>query len=152
LPESTAAIPVEAAHARFQADRYANCDAADWIERWAAASGFDDRTKFAMRLCVDELVTNAIAHGIPANAPDRTIEIAAAAADGQARIVVSDSGVPFDITTSADPGREGTIENATIGGRGIRLIRSFAEKLEWRRVDGRNETTLVFRTAPAPGR
>ncbi len=139
------------ARTRIKAAAYANCDAADWIEAWATAGGFDDDAKFAMRLCVDELVTNLMTHGLPDGRLDRSFELIADGDQGKARVMMIDDGIAFDVTGASDPGREDTIEAATVGGRGIRLIRAFAERLEWRRIDGRNETTLVFKTAKAPG-
>jgi len=144
--------PENPTHKRLQATAYANCDAADWIENWAAARGFGDETKFAMRLCVDELVTNLITYGVGKNSSDQFIELSASAEPDRARVVVIDDGIAFDVANAVDPGKEGSIEQATVGGRGIRLMRSFAERLEWRRVDGRNETTLTFKTAAAPDR
>ena len=98
-----------------------------------------------MRLCVEEMVTNLTMHGLVGAPRDHLVDLSVSVQPGEARVTMVDDGMEFDITAAADPGRQGTIESATIGGRGIRLIRAFATKLEWRRLDGRNHTTLVFK-------
>ena len=124
---------------------YACCDAADWVAAWARASGYDDDAQLAMRLCVEELVTNLVMHGLGGDGHDHIVDLSAAAEPGWARVTMIDDGPPFDIAAAVEPGRQDSIEAATVGGRGIRLMRGFAERLEWRHSDGRNHTTLVFR-------
>ena len=131
---------------------YACCDAADWVVAWARALGFDDDIQLAMRLCVEELVTNLVMHGHGGDAHGHIIDLAASAEPGWARVTMIDDGPSFDVAAAAEPGRQDSIAAATIGGRGIRLMRGFAERLEWHYRDGRNHTTLVFKTVSAPGR
>jgi anti-sigma regulatory factor (Ser/Thr protein kinase) len=125
---------------------HAGGDAADWIGRWAAARQFSREPAYAMRLCVEEFVTNLITHGLKGELTGHMIALAATAKPGEVWVEITDDGAAFDIERAADPGREGTIEEATIGGRGIRLIRRFADRVEWRRLGDRNHTTLIFRT------
>jgi anti-sigma regulatory factor (Ser/Thr protein kinase) len=134
---------------QFAANKFVGCDVADWVNEWSTACGFDDETNFAMRLCVEELATNIIMHGLGNDLAGHTIEVTLDAEHGRPRIVMLDDGIAFDTAAAIDLGREGTIESATFGGRGIRLVRALSERIEWQRVDGRNQTTLVFKTAKA---
>jgi anti-sigma regulatory factor (Ser/Thr protein kinase) len=130
---------------QFKAGTLAGCDAADWIAAWAAACGFAAETTLAMRLCVEELVTNVVMHGLRGDLANHSIELIAEAEQDRARIVMIDDGKSFDITRAEDPGRQCSIDVATIGGRGIRLIRAYATHVDWQRIDGRNRTGLTFR-------
>jgi anti-sigma regulatory factor (Ser/Thr protein kinase) len=134
---------------RFTASNLVGADAADWIATWATARGFDAETTLAMRLCTEELVTNVVLHGLDGNLAGRSIELTADAERDRARIVMVDDGRAFDIASADDPGRQGRIDVATIGGRGIRLIRFYAASVDWQRIDNRNRTTLTFKTSTA---
>jgi len=61
------------------------------------------------------------------------------------RARVTDSAARFDPTTAATlpPVRKG-IEDGPLGGRGLLLLRRFANAMDYARVDGRNELTLRF--------
>jgi anti-sigma regulatory factor (Ser/Thr protein kinase) len=129
------------------ADKATIADVSDWAERWAKAHGLDGNIAFAMRLCVEEAVTNIVLY---AYAPENAAgPIAVAAADlgpDGVRLTIRDQGRPFDVATAQDSGREDDIESATIGGRGIRLIRQFSDRLDYARVGDQNQLTLTFAT------
>jgi serine/threonine-protein kinase RsbW len=137
---------------KFAASKFAGCDVADWLSDWAKRCGLDSETEFAMRLCAEELVTNVVMHGLGGDPGGHSIEVMAEAEPDRARIVIVDDGIAFNSATAADPGRQGSIEQATIGGRGIRLIRAHAAGIEWERIADRNQTTLTFNVSRAPGR
>ena len=118
--------------------------AADWIDAWARAHGLDADSAFAMRLCVEEAVTNIVFYAYDDDPGRHLVTVAAAAQPGGARVTIVDDGRPFDVAAARDRGREGTIETATIGGRGIRLMRKFSEGLSHARTDGRNVLSLTF--------
>jgi len=139
-------------HTRLTAERFAGCAAADWVAAWARDQGFGEDILLAMRLCVEELVTNLVMHGLTDRPPGQCFGLAATAEPGWARVTLIDDGARFDVSAVAEPGRQDSLEAARIGGRGIRLMRGFTERLEWRWVDGRNHTTLVFKTSSAPSR
>ena len=134
-------------HTRLTAERFAGCAAADWVAAWALGQGLGEDILLAMRLCVEELVTNLVMHGLTDRPPGQCFDLAAAAEPGWARVTLIDNGTRFDISAAAEPGRQDSVEAASIGGRGIRLMRGFTEKLEWRWQDGHNHTTLVFKTS-----
>ena len=117
---------------------------AEWVDGWANASGLGSDVAFAMRLCLEEATTNIVHYGFAPEAPHRMMAAEALAVPGGAALVLTDNGFPFDVTRAAEPGREDSIENASHGGRGIRLMRSFAAGMSYRRVGDRNELTFKF--------
>jgi anti-sigma regulatory factor (Ser/Thr protein kinase) len=123
----------------------------EWTEGWAKAHALDSDAVFAMRLCVEEAATN-IAH-YAYEPMERSGTIAIAASDlGAAgvRVTITDHGRPFDVAAARDPGVEHDIQSATVGGRGIRLMRRFSETLQYARVGGRNQLTMTFATNRFP--
>ncbi len=134
-----------APHLDLPAGKDAITPMADWAEARAAALGLDAGTVFAVRLCVEEAVTNIVRYAYDGEPGDHhVIGLDADLRDGSACFSVVDGGRPFDPVSAEEPGREGTILDATVGGRGIRLMRQFTKAMRYERRDGRNRLTLVF--------
>lgn len=125
------------------------CDAADWIVAWAAQHGLDDDAQFAMRLCVEELVTNWVHHGLIRSPAQHSMELTARRDDTGTVVDIIDDGQPFDVAAARDPGQEGNINDATLGGRGIRLMRAFSRSMAWQLHKDGNHTTFTFAVTAA---
>jgi anti-sigma regulatory factor (Ser/Thr protein kinase) len=133
------------------ASKAAIAQAAEWAECWAEAQSLDHDTRFAIRLCVEEATVNIVSYAYD-DTPGLIILEAAPFAGG-ARITILDDGRPFDVVRATDPGREEDIHSATVGGRGIRLMRAFSQGIDYERVGDRNRLTLIFvKDAAARGR
>lgn len=125
----------------------------EWAEAWATAHGLDQETAFAVRLCVEEAVTNIVFYAYDDDHAPGDVSVTAARTSEGVMVTITDQGRPFDVATADDPGREGDIMSATIGGRGIRLMRSFSNRLAYQRLGQSNRLTLTFFTdEPAPDR
>lgn len=105
-------------------------------------------------LLVEELVMNAIAHGglaEPAMAPPLRLE-AEAGPGATCRLVLEDSGTPFDPTLATLPDSAEGLAAARSGGRGLVLLRQMARELRYDRLpEGRNRLTLVLGSASGAG-
>jgi anti-sigma regulatory factor (Ser/Thr protein kinase) len=108
-----------------------------WIEEVGQRWGIDERILFRARVCVSELAANVIEHGC-AQATDEPIRIGLRCRPPAFEIEFSDPGREFDpfLAQSIQP------DDERVGGRGIKLIRSFASASSYRRVSGRNVITL----------
>ena len=126
------------------AERSAIFDLAEWAEAWAKSQNLDAGTCFAIRLCVEEAVTNIVFYAYDHLSPQGRIVVAARPTDDGALVIITDKGQMFDVSTAQDPGREGDITTDTIGGRGIRLMRNFSSKLEYQRLGDQNWLILTF--------
>jgi len=132
------------------ADRAAIVEFAEWAQAWATAHALNQELGFALRLCVEEAVTNIVFYAYDGVEAANTVGVSAALGGGAVTLTISDLGRPFDVAAAADPGREGDIQTATVGGRGIRLIRAFSDKTAYARVGPRNQLTLTFLTDAPP--
>jgi len=94
----------------------------------AIAKGFGKDEVFAIRLALDEAVSNAIRHGNQ-NDPTKTVTIDYAVDDQAIRIDVTDCGCGFCRDNLPDPTLE---ENLTSpSGRGVMLIESYMTKVSF---------------------
>jgi len=95
-------------------------------------------TLFDIRLCVEEIIRNAIVHG---NHSDKNLSVRVAywIKDGRMNIEVEDEGGGFDYKNLADPT---TAENITKNsGRGIFLVKNLMDEVEFN--DSGNKIKMI---------
>lgn len=120
-----------------------------WVEVLAAQLLLPPSLVHRVDLCLTEIVTNLVDYGYP-HGEVGAVRIHCWRQPGQIVIRVEDDGIAFDPTKYVPPDLPTSLADATMGGRGIRLVRHFADELHHvRAVDG-NQLTLVFRN-PAAG-
>jgi serine/threonine-protein kinase RsbW len=96
-------------------------------------------------LVIEELFTNTVRHGYQAEC-DHPVWLHVLPAPGALCLTYQDAAAAFDPlaldldTKAAAP--------QCVGGQGIRLIRSLAGSVAYRRTDDRNILTLVFSVGP----
>ena len=60
----------------------------------------------------------------------------------RATLVLRDDAPPFDPLSLAAPDLAAGLDERSMGGLGIHLVRELVDEVSYRRVDGRNELTL----------
>lgn len=123
---------------------------ATWATDWTKAQGLHSDVVFAVRLCVEEAATNIVLYAYDGAAASPPFAAVARLVPEGVQIAITDHGRPFDVAEAAEPGREHDIESATVGGRGIRLMRSFADRMDYDRLGDQNRLTFTF-LADRPG-
>jgi len=93
-------------------------------------------------LALDEIVTNIISYAYTDDAT-HLIRVDVGVVDGTMTAVVEDDGVPFNPLLRAAPDTTAGIEDRTIGGLGIHLVRELMDDVRYERVSGRNRLTIV---------
>jgi serine/threonine-protein kinase RsbW len=98
--------------------------AADFIKQ----CGLGEDAAFRVDMAIREAVTNAVVHG---NREDETkeVEVTISRSPGELEIEVSDQGSGFDPAAVPDPTDPDNILKTS--GRGIFLIRSFMDDVQW---------------------
>jgi anti-sigma regulatory factor (Ser/Thr protein kinase) len=117
---------------------------AAWVETATAEIDASTSRAFAVQLCLEELVVNVILHAVPLAADPLSIGIFIRPKGANLQVVVEDNGAPFDPTRTATQDPAPDLEAATIGGRGLMLVRQFAQALTYSRIGDRNRTMLDF--------
>ncbi|MFI8363145.1 ATP-binding protein [Streptomyces sp. NPDC085612] len=95
-----------------QTVRAARVFAAETLHAWDVTCRQDD-----VSLCVSELATNALLHGVP---PGRHYRLRMLLFDGTVRVEVADSGGGRPRVADRDPGAD--------GGRGLLLVAAVADR------------------------
>ena len=115
-----------------------------WIQRLALEHAIPRDTQFAMNLCLEEILSNIIRHGY-SGSPDRSIDIRFInPAEGHFVLVVEDEAPHFNPLDSPGLPAINTLNEERIGGQGIRLLRRFAETLEYQATVSGNPTEHGF--------
>lgn len=114
----------------------------EFIDEVCEANGFDMAVTMQINLAIEEAVVNVMNYAYPAGTKgDITIEAVSNGTD--LRIVISDTGKPFDPTAKPEVDITLTAEDRKIGGLGIHLIRQIMDNINYERVDGHNVLTLI---------
>ncbi|HEX8523094.1 MAG TPA: ATP-binding protein [Tepidisphaeraceae bacterium] len=93
-------------------------------------SGFDSESTFAIKLALEEALINAIKHGNKLD-PNKKVHIEARVTPRRAEITIEDEGPGFNRQDVPDPTVEENI--CKCSGRGILLIESFMNRVQWTR-------------------
>jgi serine/threonine-protein kinase RsbW len=121
--------------------------ASAWLESVASREGVPSDQIVRLDHCLDEALANVITHGGP-DAVCATVLLQLGVRRGRgictAELLIVDEGLPFD--PSVLPGgptpKPASLAEASIGGLGLAMIRSFSDELRYRRNDGRNHLTI----------
>ena len=123
--------------------------ALQWLEALAEAQEWAPRTTFGLTLSLDEALTNVVSYAF--DQPDATdspaIHVCCRADDTHIELELRDNGRPYDPTAGDPPPLEACLDEADIGGHGVRLMRHYLDTLTYRRQDGWNCLTLVMQRA-----
>ena len=126
-----------------------------WLEGLAQRDGWPARTLFALTLCADEALTNLISYAsAPAGGAPLQLRLECArsgSGSGSGDSVwlrIADNGAVFDPTAQASPALAASLDDARVGGHGLRLMRHYLHALHYQRQNERN--TLVLEAPWTP--
>lgn len=118
-----------------------------WIERLASGHSIPAPIQFAMELCLEEAISNIIRYGYFGQ-PDHSISVHfTSPRDGHFVLVVEDASPPFNPVTSPELPPLSSLDDGPIGGQGIRLLREFADALEYQATPSGNRLSIGFHVA-----
>ena len=83
-------------------------------------------------LCIDELVTNIIAHAYT-DKKEHAVLLECRLYDNRIELELRDDGKPFDPTKKQAPSIDMPMEDRGIGGLGIHLVSTLMDKVEYHR-------------------
>ena len=81
-------------------------------------------------LCIDELITNIIAHAYT-DKEEHAVMMECRVYHDHLELELRDDGVPFDPTTQTRPNVQLSLESRDIGGLGIHLVMTLMDKVEY---------------------
>jgi serine/threonine-protein kinase RsbW len=123
------------------------------LDRLAAETGkfchdhsLDEEVEFDLNLVLEELFTNSVKHGGcegMENAVQVRLQILNESVPNKAvQVEFADSGTPFNPLTAPVPNLEAALEERSIGGLGVHLVRQIMRDLEYRRAGEWNRLTM----------
>jgi serine/threonine-protein kinase RsbW len=120
-----------------------------WIDSLAAAYAIDENVKFAINLCLEEVVSNVIRHGY-ANQEGQFLTVdCSSPRPGQFVFTVEDEAPQFNPLELATLPAIGLQDEGQVGGQGIRLLRGFSDTVEYEPKLGGNRLRIGFSNASA---
>ena len=133
------------------AERLALCSRASelgqlpgWIELLASRHAIPRRAQFAIDVCLEEVLVNIIRHGY-AGSPDQPIIVRFAhPREDCFEFVVEDEAPPFNPLDAPEVPAPASLQDVRVGGLGIRLLRRFADSLEYQATPRGNRLILGF--------
>jgi anti-sigma regulatory factor (Ser/Thr protein kinase) len=114
-----------------------------FTEEILTEAGFGKKKILEIQLAIEEAYMNIITHGYKEK--KGSIHISSFAQDDHMVMILEDVGVRFDPTQIDEPALNEDLEERSVGGLGIHLIKSFVEELRYEFVDGKNALTLIIK-------
>ena len=97
---------------------------------------------FTFELALEEVFLNVALHGADGNrVPSVVLELTAC--DTEVVLVVTDDARPFDPLTLATPDTTAALEDRTIGGLGVHLVRQMMDTVTYSHEAGRNRLRMT---------
>ena len=104
--------------------------------------GINEDTAKTLNLALEEWVANVINYAYPKGMRGH-VEVTAGVSDDVLTLVIKDHGVAFDPTQYAEVDIDAELDERTIGGLGIHLVRTIMDSISYERtVDGYNSLTM----------
>ena len=104
--------------------------AIECVAEWAQKAGFDKRALYEIQLAVDEACANVVDHAYEGVDPG-DIEVSCCLDDQVLTIQVRDWGTGFDLAGVADPELDAPLEERTLGGLGLFLVRQVMDDVQF---------------------
>ncbi|QYU70730.1 ATP-binding protein [Leptolyngbya sp. 15MV] len=123
-------------HDREQIDLFVR-DVLDALTR----RGYTESSRFAVRLALEEAISNALRHGHKHLPPDTPAHVRWSADDHELRVVITDQGPGFDPDAVPDPTLDENLERPS--GRGLMLIRAYMSSVTFAKRG--TEVTMVYK-------
>lgn len=113
----------------------------DAIEAFGEAHDLPAKAIFQLNLALDELITNIVSYAFEGHAESR-IELTVELRDGGLDAVLIDNGRPFNPVEAELPDLGEGLDERRIGGLGLKLVRTYMDRLDYRRDGELNRLQL----------
>lgn len=114
-----------------------------WLDELAGALGLEERIAGDIKLCLNEAVTNIVSYGHTEAASGRAA-VSLQVLEDRVLVTLRDNGAAFNPLEAPEPPKPERIEEARVGGLGIKIMRDTASAMSYRREGGENALALSF--------
>jgi len=127
-------------------DAKAVATAIQWLETIGERESWSPKLSFALSLSLDEALANIQSYAFKdakAAGIVPAISLRCISDEKQVRLEIIDNGCPYNPTTAAPPALATSLDEAKMGGHGVRLMRHYLSDLQYQRQHGCNHLTLI---------
>jgi serine/threonine-protein kinase RsbW len=129
-------------HARIESDGQASAQVVEVLDAFCAAEQVPDEVAWRLRVALDEIVANIVAHGRPSSQnPGRGMDLWFRAEPGAVEITVADDSPAFNPLLQPEPDLTLPLRARQPGGLGITLVKSLMDCVDYEWTD-RNVLTI----------
>jgi len=115
---------------------------ADFVGAAAARAGLDEQQVFEVQMATDEACTNSMEHAYGGR-EDGQVHVCCSSENDAFVVRVVDYGKPFAPESVPEPDLSVRIEERSVGGLGLYLMRRLVDEIEFARdADGGNRVTM----------
>ncbi|HXP97067.1 MAG TPA: ATP-binding protein [Telmatospirillum sp.] len=115
-----------------------------WLADRLRGLALPDDMVSAIRICAEEALSNVAIHAFDNDGEDHAILLRLTVSEAEVILVVEDAGAAFDPLAAEPTAMPLAIEDISIGGQGLVLIKAFAGRLDYERKAERNIFTMAF--------
>lgn len=125
-------------------------DIVEYVLTAAEMAQLDERAAYRLRLAVDEIATNIVAHGFTKTGQEGWLRITAVFTPTQLKIQLDDTAAPYDPTQCPQPATlHASPHDRHPGGLGIYLALGGVDNFRYERRNGWNRSTFIAQRKPA---
>jgi anti-sigma regulatory factor (Ser/Thr protein kinase) len=116
----------------------------EMIAAFGEARNLPLKTVFELTLVLEEIFTNIVKYGYPANSPEenRWVDLRLQATTDEVSVTVEDGGIPFNPIEAPKPDITLPFEERSIGGLGVHFMLALMDEVTYERVLEKNRLTL----------
>jgi sigma-B regulation protein RsbU (phosphoserine phosphatase) len=107
------------------------------LTEFGGQQGLPNNVLHDLKLALEEIVTNIISYGYTDDG-EREITVRLGVEAGEMRVAVEDDGQPFNPLEAPEVDTTKRLEERTVGGLGVHLVRKLMDGLEYQRHEGKN--------------
>jgi anti-sigma regulatory factor (Ser/Thr protein kinase) len=117
--------------------------ALEWIEQQAAEWGASAKTNSILQMVVEEVLANVVIHGLAPN--NAEIQLCwTQEPTGSLRLEIRDFGQPFNPLAQPEVDIDAELDDRSIGGLGIHLVRTYMDDCYYRYENQQNVFGVVW--------
>lgn len=114
----------------------------DWLDICVEDFAIPMRAGYSLKVVADEIFSNVVYYSGASNA-----EILFRNDTNNVALVFVDDGVPYNPMEAEEPDIKAGVEERSIGGLGLFMVKMMAEKVQYERVNQRNQLTVTVSKA-----
>lgn len=116
----------------------------NFVDELEQTLALPDDQAYLVRLVVEEFATNIVKYSYEQH-KQGIIQLSCTCDEDELRVIIRDHGQPFDPNHSPEPDLSADVENRSVGGLGVFLVREMCDVLTYHhdRASGWNELVVI---------